>query len=314
MSFQVTTAFVQQYKSNIYMLAQQKGSRLRGMVRNETQQGKTAFYDQIGPTAAVKRTVRHGDTPLISTPHARRAVTLSDYEWADLIDDQDKIRMLIDPASAYSMNAMNALGRGIDDEIIAALLGTSFGSEDGSLAIPLPASQKLVPTTGAVVDKCNIGALLAIKKKFDDADIDEDEERFLALSSQQLQDLLGTTQVTSSDYNNVHALVQGKIDTYMGFKFIRTQRLPVGAAPTFDQTTGIVGAGANAMTNARSVLAWAKSGVLLSVGDDMEGRIDQRADKSYATQVYARMSVGATRLEEVKVVQCICKESSSVVS
>lgn len=314
MSFQITTAFVNQYKANIYMLAQQKGSRLRAACRQESQVGEKEFFDQIGPTAAVKRTSRHGDTPLISTPHARRMVTLNDYEWADLIDKQDKIRTLIDPASAYSMNAANALGRGMDDEIISALLGNSYGGQDGSTVIALPNTQKLVPTDGTTVSKFDVNALLSIKKKFDDADIDEDEERYLAVSSQQIQDLLSSTQVTSADYNSVKALVEGKIDTFMGFKFIRTQRLPVGAAPTFDKTTGIVGSGANGLSNARSVMAWAKTGLIFSVGMDMEARIDERSDKSYSTQVYARMSVGAVRMEEVKVVQAYCKEATSVVS
>lgn len=38
--------------------------------------------------------------------------------------------------------------------------------------------------------------------------------------------LLRETEVSSYDFNNVKALVEGKIDTFMGFKFIRTQRLP----------------------------------------------------------------------------------------
>lgn len=314
MSFQITTAFVQQYKAGIYMLAQQKGSRLRGFCRNETQQGKTGYYDQIGPTAAVKNTSRHADTPLISTPHDRRMVSLNDYDWADLIDQMDKVRLLNDPTSAYSQNASNALCRGIDDEIIAAIRGTAYSGESGGTSIVLPATQKLVPSTGSAVDKFNVGALLAIKKKFDDADIDEDEERYIAISSQQLQDLLGTTQVTSSDFNSVKALVEGKVDTFMGFKFVRTQRLPKGTTPTFDQTTGVVGSGSNSMTNARSVLAWAKSGVLFAVGQDMTADIGPRRDKRNAIQVYASMSVGATRMEEVKVVECLCKESDSVVS
>jgi hypothetical protein len=282
--------------------------------RQETQKGKTESFDQIGPTAAVKNTSRHADTPLISTPHDRRVVTLNDYDWADLIDQQDKVKMLIDPAGAYQQNAKNAFGRSIDDEIIAALRGTAYAGEDGTTAIVLPATQKLVPTTGSAVSKFNVDALLAIKKKFDDADIDDDEEKFIAISSQQLQDLLGTTQVTSSDYNNVKALVEGKVDTFMGFKFIRTQRLPKGSAPTFDQATGVVGSGSNAMTNARSVLAWAKSGIVQSTGMDIVADVGPRRDKRMATQVYLMMSVGAVRMEEVKVVEALCKESDSVVS
>ena len=48
MSINITTAFVQQYKSNVYHLTQQKGSKLRTGVRVESVTGKTGFYDQIG--------------------------------------------------------------------------------------------------------------------------------------------------------------------------------------------------------------------------------------------------------------------------
>ena len=43
-------------------------------------------------------------------------------------------------------------------------------------------------------------------------------------------------------------------------------------------------------------------GIKLAVGQDLISRIDERADKGYATQVYNCMSIGATRMEEEKVV------------
>ena len=64
MSTQVTTAFVQQFASNVELLSQQRGSRLRRAVSEEAVQGEKAFFDQIGSSAAQKRTTRHGDTPL----------------------------------------------------------------------------------------------------------------------------------------------------------------------------------------------------------------------------------------------------------
>ena len=100
MSNQITTSFVEQYSSNVTMLSQQMGSKLRGSVDVETITGKNAFFDQVGVTAAQLRTSRHGDTPQIDTPHSRRRLSLSDYEWADLVDDTDKVRMLVDPTSS----------------------------------------------------------------------------------------------------------------------------------------------------------------------------------------------------------------------
>jgi hypothetical protein len=42
---------------------------------------------------------------------------------------------------------------------------------------------------------------------------------------------------------------------------------------------------------------------------DMVTRIDERADKSYSTQVFAAMGIGATRLEEDKVVIVLSDET-----
>lgn len=80
MSINITTAFVQQYKANVYHLTQQKGSKLRMGVRVESVTGKNAYFDQIGATTARKRSSRHSDTPRMDTPHSRRRVALEDYD------------------------------------------------------------------------------------------------------------------------------------------------------------------------------------------------------------------------------------------
>ena len=132
MSTQIETSFIQGFKQGIDILTQQKGSKLQNTVRNEMQNSKQDHYDQIGATAVVQRTSRHGDTPIVNTPHSRRNVTLNDYEWADLIDRQDRLRLLNDPGNAYSMNAAMAMGRKKDELILAAVTGTATTGETGS--------------------------------------------------------------------------------------------------------------------------------------------------------------------------------------
>tara|TARA_R110001599_G_scaffold166158_1_gene355632 strand:+ start:488 stop:781 length:294 start_codon:yes stop_codon:yes gene_type:complete len=92
MSTQVTTAFVNQFSANVQMLSQQMGSLLRPAVDVESVTGEKAFFDQVGSVAAVAKASRHADTPILDTPHSRRQVSLTTYEWADLIDDSDKVR------------------------------------------------------------------------------------------------------------------------------------------------------------------------------------------------------------------------------
>ena len=286
MSTQVTTAFVQQYSANVQMLSQQMGSRLRDAVRVENMTGKNAFFDQIGSATAQKRTSRHADTPQLDTPHARRRVSLVDYEYADLIDDQDKVRMLIDPTSAYAMASAAAMGRAMDDELIAAATGTAFTGETGSTSTALPAAQQIASGS----DDLTLDKLIEAKKILDLADVDPSINRYIAVGPNQIESLLNNTTVTSSDFNTVKALVQGDIDTFLGFKFIVTNRLAKSG-------------------NDRTCFAWAEDGLALGVGKDIMARIDERSDKGYATQVYYCMSIGATRMEEEKVVQILCDES-----
>jgi len=138
----ITTAFVNQFSANVQMLSQQMGTKLRSAVDVESVTGEKAFFEQVGSAAAVVRTSRNADTPLVETPHERRMVTMTDYEYASLIDDQDKVRMLIDPTSSYSKAAAAAMGRAMDDVIIAAALGTAKTGKDGSTNTALPAAQK----------------------------------------------------------------------------------------------------------------------------------------------------------------------------
>jgi hypothetical protein len=286
MSTQITTAFVNQFSSNIQMLSQQMGSLLRNAVDVETVNGEKAFFDQVGSAAAVLRTTRHADTPLVDTPHSRRMVTMSDYEYADLIDDQDKVRLLVDPTSTYARAAAAAMGRAMDDVIISAALGSALTGKDGTTSTPFDSNNQIaVDASGLTLAK-----LIAAKEILDSNDVDPSIPRYIAVSPKQITNLLDDPEVTSADYNTVRALVKGELDTYVGFKFITTNRL------------GLDGSGD------RRCFAWAMDGIKLAVGKEPAARIDERADKSYATQVYYCMSVGATRMEEAKVVEIICDE------
>lgn len=289
MSFQVTTAFVQQYSTNVGLLLQQRGSRLRECVTVGSYTGKAAkVVEQIGAVTAQARTSRHADTPLISTPHDARWCHPTDYEWADMIDDQDKLRMLIDPTSPYAMNGAYALGRAMDSLIITAALGTALTGENGSTSTAFDTANQQIAVGAAGL---TVAKLRTAKKKLMAAEVDvEMDPLYVAVTATQLDNLLGTTEVTSADYNTVKALVAGNVDTFMGFKFIHTELL------------GLDG------SSDRRCIAWAKSGLHLGMWNDITTKVSERADKSYATQVYVKGTFGATRTEEKKVVEIICDE------
>lgn len=281
MSFEVTTAMVRQYNDNIVLLQQQKPSRLRGAVREESVKGEYGFFDQIDATAAVKRTTRHGDTPLVSTPHVRRRVSMDAYDWADLVEIFDRAALITDPTSKYVMNAVAAHNRAIDDALITAFQATSYGGVDGSTSYTFDTSYYTIANASSGL---TLAKLCSAKEILDAAENDPDEPRYFLVNAKQLGVLLQLTEIKSTDYNSVKALVQGQIDTFLGFKFIRSERLPTAS-------------------DVRSCYAWTKNSMLLGVGTDILTRVSERPDKNYATQVYCGMFIGATRMDEKGVVE-----------
>ena len=291
MSIEVNKAFAQKFRDGFLHLVQQKGSRLRDYVRVNTDiMGKYDHFDRIGSTSAQKITSRHSDTPLISTPHSRRRVSMEDYNWADLIDKADKVRMLADPTSEYMKAGVWAMGRVMDDIIIAAMSGnaTSIDETDASSSVALPSAQK-VAVSGTT--DMNLTKLRTAKKILDASDVDPDLPRHIVMKSNQFFDLLNDEQITSGDYNTVKALVAGEIDTYLGFKFHRSERLAVDSS------------------NNTLCLAWIPEGIGMSMGMDVKTEISERPDKNYSTQVYAQMCLGAVRIEDEKVVEIACTDS-----
>ena len=293
MSFNVTTHFVQQYTTNVQLLLQQKGSKLRGTVSTGSYSGKAAkAVEQVGAVNAQKRTQRHGDTPLISTPSDARWIYPVDYEWADLIDDQDKLRMLIDPQSSYAQNGAYALGRAMDDEIISAFFGTAKTGENGSTSTAFATgTQQISVSTGSTgATGLNIAKLREAKKILMENEVDIDNEQlFCVITAEQHDDLLNEAQAISLDYNTRPVLVDGRITAFMGFNFVHCERLGVDGS------------------SYRRVPVYAKSGVHLGMWNDINTQISERADKGYSTQVYCKGTFGATRTEEKKVVEILCQ-------
>lgn len=291
MANEINKAFVQQFSNNLIHLAQQRGSRLMSTVMNERVVGKYAHFDRLGSTAAVLRTTRHGETPIIDTPHSRRRVILADYHWGELIDDQDKVRMLIDPKSAYAQAGAWAMGRAMDEVIRDAATGSaaSIDSADASSTVALPSTQIVDEDFGSADTNLTLEKLIEAKRILTRNDIMMDEPLYFVYNASAQAALLNLTEVGSADYNSVKALVRGEINTFLGFEFVMYNHLN-GTADGTD-------------TDPVKCLAYAKSGIGLGLGQDIKVRMGEDASREFNTRIYASMSLGAVRVEEEKVVE-----------
>ena len=268
--------------------------------------------ERIGSTTAQIVTSRHADSPLIDTPHDRRRVTPVSYDWGDMVDDADKVRMLIDPTSPYAVNAAYAMGRAIDSKIIEQALGTAFTGKTGTGSQALGSGQKVAVNFhtydgGSGDVGLTIGKLVEARRilgagEADDYDMGGRPNLFLVANSKQLAKLLadssfgsasaaGGISAASADYNSVRALVSGEINTFMGFQFIRSELI------TTDSNSD------------DQVMAFHRDGLGLCIWDDVRARITERADKRFSTYVYFSMTIGSVRLEEERVVEIACDPS-----
>lgn len=300
MSFEITTSFVQQFRSNMTLLAQQKRSRFRDKVIYEPVTGTTAWYDQIGVSNANDMTSRQGDTPLANTPHRRRRIDVAPKNWADLIDNVDKVRMLADPTSTYALAGNAAMNRKVDDIIIGSFFATANTGVAGATTVAFPAANQVAVNSwtygagtgnvGLTISKLiEARGILLSGEAVDDQDEQEMMDCYIAVGQKQISNLLATTEVTSKDFNEVQALVEGKINRFMGFTFVRSERLPLDS---------------NSYTRCP---VWQKQGMYLGIAEDLtQAKITERADKNHATQVYYEMTMGAARVEEARVVEIKC--------
>lgn len=307
----IETWRVKEFSNNVYHLSQQKDSKMWSQARHETMHSMSKFFDVIGSTEAVIRATRNADTPNLDVAHSRRRVQLVDYNWGKLVDDVDILRTLNDPTNEYAKAMVMGFKRRKDKVIRDAMFGSAYAGEEGGTAVPLPTSQKIaaINSAGNALANMSVATLRHAKYKFDVLDIDPELPRFLAVSPSQIRSLLAETEVTSSDYAAVKALVMGQINTFMGFTFIQTNLLEIEADPDtkFVLATGEFSSGGTASTG-RKCVAWIPDGVIVATGIDMKTRVDERNDKNYSNQIYGEMSIGATRLEDIKVLYIGCKE------
>jgi hypothetical protein len=299
----IDTAFVNQYSALLYNLSQQMKSKFASRVRNETVRGaKDAYFDRLGEAEVEDITTRHPDTPLNEIPNTRRRVTMTDSHTATMIDDLDQLKMIINPQNGYAQMQAAALGRKIDDKIITAALGsanagvaggTSVAFKDESLSINGDGTVTTLGTLAAVttVADISLAKMLTMLRLFHDQDVDPDMKKYWAVSPKSLEDMLNITEIGSADYNTIKALVPGGVDYFAGFNWFWSTRLTKDAATS---------------TAYRS-FAWCEDGILLGSAEGLFTQISERDDKSYATQVYSRMSNGAVRMDGDKVHECLNK-------
>ena len=288
----ITVASVQTYRANVELQLQQFVSLLADKVTQGSYVGKAAsVVEQFGSATAQLKTGRHADTPLLDITQDKRWVFPADYEWASLIDHEDKLRMIIDPTSPYAQAGAAAMQRVKDDVILTAIFGTNYRGENGTTSETFDTTNYRVGVdVGGTASGLNVAKLQSSIQKLMLANKGElMEPVFGAISSYEHDLLLKEVQIANKDFGSSAVLVDGKVKRFMGIDFTITERL-------------------NITSGNRLIPVWVKSGMHLGTWNDMVVEVGPRADKSYATQVYLAMTLGATRTQAGKQIQVLCDD------
>jgi len=286
-----------EYGTNWEQLVQQSNCRLGEFVTQAAFDGKSKDFNQIGAVDWQAILGRARETVITDTPLGKRRLTQGGYDKANLFDEWDEtfLGQISLPRSEVQVAHLNGWNRLKDTVIITAALGdavvpsvTSLGIET-TTTTPLGSGQKVainyVESGSAANSSLTIGKLRQAKYLLDEGDVDDEEARCIAITAKELQALLRATEVGSFDYNSIKPLVDGEVDTFMGFNF---KRVSSSVMP--------------AVSNVRYLPCWVKSGVKCStVG--ARAHMDIRVDKSHSLQIRHTGLVGAVRMEEAKVVE-----------
>lgn len=313
----IDTAFVNQYGKTLDLVAETKGGKFTGMSLEDTVVGEDAYYDQLGSVTATVVTDSGApggvDSPSNTISHLRRKLNLNSYEVGLLLDRFDKVQTLINPESEYVQRQVSALMRKKDIEFLTGVFAdASTGKAGAGTPAVLGTGQKILNNNqGLTIDK--IREARAILQK---AGVDLDDPlntAYLAVTPAQIEDLLGDTKATSTDFMNVKALVSGSIDTFYGFNIVVSNLIPFanttsGEVAYTNWTNDVPDADPNG-DKIRACFAWVKSGIRTGIGMNIETDVAKRADKRFNYYAYSAMRCGSVRMEEEKVVQIGCDET-----
>lgn len=242
MAFNPVSSFLVWYfKQQFLHDPQQRNTRVAHLVMSEDMSGENQFQNIVPQVDGIdydpaSTTLRLGNTPMFNFPTVRIGYRKRGHIWGHPVATEDWHRTTPGYQGLIAGLAAGAFARFKDRIILhnadSYRLVAPNGGDFSSLtqeALPLTSRYAIVNTsTSGSVDLQNLDVetLRAAKlyEKNNEVGIDGmDGESYCFASPTQIQALLGDNNVTSQDYNVVRALVNGEVDSFMGYKFVHTK-------------------------------------------------------------------------------------------
>lgn len=293
--YSVPEHHVNMFTSNVRAAINKQGGDIVSRVSRGNYTGaKVQVVDFIGPVVFIERATVYGDTKVTEVEHTSRWINGLEYDCAILIDRLDTLKMIYDPTSPYVERMREAAARKYDNIVMAKFFAAAQTGKDGTTPITFP-NGNIIAHTGTGMGLAKLRALRKlIKKRHIDL---RGIWPQIAVTADQIDNLLAETTTSSHDFNVVKPLVDGEVSRFMGFDFVPFEDFLGDGIPTFVDTGPV---------NVRQCPVWVPDGMHFGLWDDLTVIVSNRPDKNNIKQVHATFTAGATRLEEEKVYQMQC--------
>jgi len=280
---------VKQFKDDIIQAVQQNNVRLDGTVRRkESVKAEEFFFHKLGSLNLEEKIGRNPETPYLDPIHSRRKMTPAPFHGSLFIDDFDTARSTISGLESDYMKALlNAAKRKKDDVIIAAATGKAFEGKDGNVAVNFPISQVVsTPASGLTADR-----ILNGREIIRSADVDPDEKLYCVLTAKQHRQLEDDNKIINRDFTTGAVLDKGIIGVWNNINFILSERLLLDS------------------NGDRDVLLYTENALGFAMANDITMKVGENVERSFTKTMYIKLDIGATRVEDEKIVRIPCTES-----
>ena len=279
--------YVDLFSDQVIVLAQQKQARTRPFVKMMTGKGESWYIDTLNSIEMRRLNARFNPVIWDEIDHSRRAVRKERYGVAIPIDENDIENKLSDPSGQYAELIVNAAHRQFDRIVAAAALANVYVGRYGETTVTAATDGVVtVDGTGGI----GYDDLLTINMNYCDSAIALEEEvnPVLMMTGEEEKALLQIQQLTSGDYSRQFALEKGRLQMAAGIDLLKfAGNVP---DPILTSSGGI-----------RQCIVLAKEAIGMFMGHELEIKVTPVDNYHQTSQVTAVMTLGATRIEGVRV-------------
>jgi len=317
----IEEAYVRQFQDGFEQAYQQTQSILDPYVDRDTQRSEYKSWQRMGEAEEMQEdTTRYGDNPMSEIPHDNRRISLRHFELGKAIDPKDLMKVVSDPQNGYTQALLASGKRKRDDFLMEKYFGPAYTGKEGSTTMNYcvastdegsstvtvgeysnGSSNKITATAGRYTlasgnyEGVSVGAdygganagitltkLKALRTTMLRLEAIQQETILpIFLTSYQFEQLLGIDEIINSDYAVRKSLAEGQATTFMGFKFILCERLPMSTGAAGDE---------------RRCPVFLPKAIKLTIGEDLKGDMWTLPGKKKIPYMYFKQSIGASRM------------------